>query len=45
MPEKRQAFGGDLKTIVDDAKRRFGEDVVNELEMEKNPSKRVKKDR
>lgn len=47
VPLKRQAFGGDLKTIILDAKKRFGEDVVNELEIEKSQttSKRVKKSR
>lgn len=35
-PAKRQGFGGDRSTIMNDLKERFGEDVMNELEAEKN---------
>lgn len=45
-PSKRQAFGGDYKTIVKDLKSRYGADVVDELEGEKHKkTERVKKDK
>lgn len=46
VPAKRQAFGGDYKTVVSLAKERYGDDVVKELEDEKTKKiERVKKDK
>ena len=46
VPGKRQAFGGDHKTVINDLKERYGSDVVNELEAEKNKkTERVKKNK
>lgn len=45
-PKKRQAFGGDAETIIADLKKRYGDDVVSELESEKNKkTERMKKDK
>lgn len=45
-PSKRQAFGGDHKTVIKDIKERYGADVVNELEGEKNKkTERFKKNK
>lgn len=35
-PKNRQSFGGERETIISDLKERFGEDVMKELEAEKN---------
>lgn len=45
-PTKRQAFGGDHNSIMDDLKERYGADVVKELESEKSKkTERVKKNK
>lgn len=46
IPKSRQSFGGDLETIKNDLKKRYGEDVVQELESEQaKKTERKKKDK
>lgn len=45
-PKTRQSHGGDFETIKNDLKKRYGEDVIDELESEKaKKNERKKKDK
>lgn len=46
VPLSRQAFGGDKKIVIENLKKRYGADVVNELEAEKSKkAERYKKNK